>query len=353
MNNLLILEQQYLNQFDEGKYFHSLTAIENFFEKVNLSLPLINDDDLIRLFSVINHLGNKAWYARCLIIDEIKVRQLEKFNKKELTKDEFKDSVAKPLEIAPSTAYEDLQILSTVRELGIEPRLERDFYKLALGADNKKTAIEHAESEYDKFNGKYTTTEFRKWIKDQKPPAPPLEPAEGKYQVIIIDPPWKYGTEYNVETRRVASPYAEIPTWEKDRTEKDKSSLEQFEIPADDNAIIWLWTTHKFLPDALELLKVWGFDYKAALVWDKQMMGMGAWLRMQVEFCLLGIKGKPQWHLTNERDILSVARREHSRKPDEFYEMVKQLSPNTKRIDIFSREKREGFEQYGNETDKF
>lgn len=171
----------------------------------------------------------------------------------------------------------------------------------------------------------------------------PLTPIEGKYHVIVIDPPWPYGTEYDAETRRVASPYPE----------KSIEELKEFDIKADDNSIIWLWTTHKFLPDAFELLKTWGFEYKANFVWDKQKMGMGAWLRMQVEFCLLGIKGRPQWNLTNQRDILSVSRREHSRKPDEFYEIVKKLTPDMKRIDIFSREKRDGFEQYGNEPDKF
>jgi len=182
-----------------------------------------------------------------------------------------------------------------------------------------------------------------KYLPVPKEKIEPLIPAKGKYQVIVIDPPWNYGTEYNAKSRRIASPYPEIPT--------DK--LKEFNIPSDKNSIIWLWTTHKFLPDAFELLKVWGFEYKANFVWNKQKMGMGVWLRMQVEFCLLGIKGNPQWKLTNERDILSVARREHSRKPDEFYNMVKKLTPNMNRIDIFSRETREGFKQYGNEPDKF
>jgi N6-adenosine-specific RNA methylase IME4 len=170
-----------------------------------------------------------------------------------------------------------------------------------------------------------------------------LIPANGEYQVIVIDPPWPYGTEYDPKTRRVASPYPETPIEE----------LAKFKIPAYKDSVLWLWTTHKFLSEALELMKGWGFEYKANFVWDKQRMGMGTWLRMQVEFCLLGIKGNPEWKLTNERDFLSVARKEHSRKPDEFYKMVAKLTPDTKRIDIFSREKREGFDQYGNESDKF
>ena len=116
--------------------------------------------------------------------------------------------------------------------------------------------------------------------------------------------------------------------------------------------MIWLWTTHKFLSTSFELLENWGFEYKLTLVWDKQKMGMGEWLRCQTEFCLLGIKGRPEWNLKNERDIISIPRKQHSRKPKEFYEIIKSLCSG-KRIDIFSREIHEGFEQYGNETGKF
>lgn len=181
-----------------------------------------------------------------------------------------------------------------------------------------------------------------KYLPEPKKNIIEIEPPKGKYEVIVIDPPWQYGTEYNAETRRVASPYQELPTEE----------LKKLIIPSTDNAVIWLWTTHQFIWDAKELLNTWGFEYKLIFVWNKEKLGMGAWLRCQAEFCLLGIKGKPKWSLTNERDVLSIPRQEHSRKPQEFYNMVKKLCPG-KKIDIFSREKHEGFEQYGNETNKF
>lgn len=167
-----------------------------------------------------------------------------------------------------------------------------------------------------------------------------LPPPKGLYNVIVIDPPWPYSTEYDKETRRVASPYKELSIEE----------LANFKIPAADNCILWLWTTHKFLPDAFNLSKLWYFDYKITLVWDKEKLGMGVWLRCQTEFCLLCIKGKPKWNLTNERDIIRVARKEHSRKPTEFYNMVKQLCSG-KKIDIFGREKREGFDVWGDQSE--
>ena len=188
-----------------------------------------------------------------------------------------------------------------------------------------------------------------------------LKPIKGEYNVIVVDPPWAYGTEYDGETRRVASPYPEHPIDDfidgegKTVLGLRNWGIQEFEKSANEDSVIWLWTTHKFLPEAFGLLKDWGFEYKLTTVWDKQKMGMGSWLRCQVEFCLLGVKGDYHkfWNLTNERDIISVARREHSRKPQEFYDMVLKVCPQGNKIDIFSREKREGFEQYGNETAKF
>ncbi|MCX6750447.1 MAG: MT-A70 family methyltransferase, partial [Candidatus Pacearchaeota archaeon] len=68
----------------------------------------------------------------------------------------------------------------------------------------------------------------------------------------------------------------------------------------------------------------------------------------QTEFCLLGIKGRPEWNLTNERDIIREARREHSRKPESFYQMIEKLNTG-KKIDYFGRYKRNGWDIYGNE----
>ena len=206
--------------------------------------------------------------------------------------------------------------------------------------------VEQVKAEAIENDDLPTRTEVLKRIKEKERESeikPTSSLPEGKYDVIVIDPPWAYGTKYDSENRRVASPYEEM----------DLESLKKIKLPISDNAVLWLWTTHKFIWDAKTLLEHWGFDYKILLVWDKEKLGLGAWLRCQVEFCLLGIKGKPQcWNLTNERDIIRESRREHSRKPKAFYEMVKKLCKG-KRIDMFSREERDGFDRWGNETEKF
>lgn len=165
---------------------------------------------------------------------------------------------------------------------------------------------------------------------------------EGVFEVIAIDPPWNYGREYDPEGSRVANPYPEM----------SQSELLELKPPFADNAVCFLWTTHAFIFDAKELLDKWGFTYKATIVWDKEKIGMGAWLRMQCEFCLVGIRGKPMWNNTKYRDIIREPRREHSRKPDAFFEMVNEITIG-RRLEYFSREKREGWEVFGNDTQKF
>lgn len=175
-----------------------------------------------------------------------------------------------------------------------------------------------------------------------------LPELKGVFDIISFDPPWPYEgeskeiTTYDPNGRRVANPYPEMSI----------EQIKQIEVPSSDNSVVFLWTTHKFLNDAFDILKTWGFQYKATLVWDKEKMGMGAWLRMQCEFCLIGIKGKPYWDNTKYRDIIRESRREHSRKPDSFFEMVENITLGRK-LEYFSREKRNGWEVFGNDINKF
>lgn len=159
---------------------------------------------------------------------------------------------------------------------------------------------------------------------------------EGLYNVIVIDPPWNYGTKYDDKSRRVGSPYPELSFEE----------LTKIKLPSANDCVLWLWTTHKFIWDAKKLMDIWGFEYKLILVWDKEKLGMGSWLRCQTEFCLIGIKGHPVWNLTNERDLIREARKEHSRKPNCFYDMVEKITTGRK-IDWFGRYKRDGWDIYG------
>jgi len=169
-----------------------------------------------------------------------------------------------------------------------------------------------------------------------------LPQLEGKFHVVSVDPPWPYGREYDPDSSRVANPYPEMGI----------EQIKGIDLPVADNSVLFLWTTHAFLKDSFSIAEQWGFTHKATIVWDKEKIGMGAWLRMQCEFCLVCIKGKPFWDNTKYRDIIRSPRREHSRKPDEFYDLVAS-SCEGRKLEYFSREAREGWEIFGNEIDKF
>ncbi len=163
------------------------------------------------------------------------------------------------------------------------------------------------------------------------------------FDVIVIDPPWDYERNvYSPTGRRVASPYPSM----------SQDELLQLKLPVADDCVMFLWTTHGFIFFAKELLEKWGFNYKATLVWDKGTLGLGTYLRMQCEFCLMAVKGKPIITNTTYRDIIREPRREHSRKPEAFYKMVEAITVG-KRLDYFSRERRKGWASFGADADKF
>ena len=163
-----------------------------------------------------------------------------------------------------------------------------------------------------------------------------------EYDVLVVDPAWGYNRTYDPDASRVANPYPSMSLQE----------IKNIDLPSSDNSVLWLWSTHAYLYDAKDILEHWGFEYKATLVWNKDKMGMGNWLRMQCEFCLLGIKGNPTYENTKYRDIITEKGREHSRKPECFYDMVNDICIGTK-LDYFSREQRGGWYSYGNDINKF
>jgi len=163
-----------------------------------------------------------------------------------------------------------------------------------------------------------------------------LKQPTGLFDIIVIDPPWHFDGKYDADGRRGTATYPQMSYEE----------IKNIKLPAKDNCILWLWTTHKDIWEAKNTLDYWGFDYKGLIIWNKVKMGIGTWIRFQCEFCLLGIKGKPLWEVKNIRDIIEEPRREHSRKPECFYKMIEDNFVGRK-LDYFYGEKRKGWEYYG------
>ena len=164
-----------------------------------------------------------------------------------------------------------------------------------------------------KVAGAYRRLEVLRQAKELD--AAPPELPTGPFQVIVADPPWRYesGNSLPYPTMDIeeikAMPVAEI---------------------ADENAILWLWTTNAHLRVAFDVVEAWGFEYRTLLTWVKDRMGTGEWLRGQTEHCMLAIRGKPVFLHGNHATVLEAARREHSRKPEEFYALVEATCPGSK-----------------------
>jgi N6-adenosine-specific RNA methylase IME4/ParB-like chromosome segregation protein Spo0J len=167
----------------------------------------------------------------------------------------------------------------------------------------------------------------------------PLPPApSGPFRVLVADPPWRFEIRPEDDSQRGHVTY---PTM----TVEEIAAFAAGGIPvtdlACDDSVCWLWTTNVHLPVAFGVLGAWGFRYITTLTWAKHKMGVGDWLRGQTEHCLLGVRGKPAWLLTNQTTLLHAPVREHSQKPGEFYALVEALCPGSK-LELFAREQRDG-----------
>lgn len=176
-------------------------------------------------------------------------------------------------------------------------------------------------------------------------PETPEMPTD-KYHAIVIDPPWPMDKiARDVRPNQVEMDYATMSIDE----------IAALPIPAlfaPDGCHVYLWTTHRFLPDALRLFEAWGVRYQCLMTWVKNVgFTPYSWM-YSTEHVLFGRVGSLDLLRLGLRLDFAAKVREHSRKPDEFYELVREASPGP-RLDMFSREARDGFQQWGHEEGKF
>jgi N6-adenosine-specific RNA methylase IME4 len=166
-----------------------------------------------------------------------------------------------------------------------------------------------------------------------------------KYNTIVIDPPWNQGKTGLRSVRPNQGRTLNYSTMTLD--EIKCFPIDDF---AEENAHIYLWTINKFLRDAFDVLKEWKFKFHVVLVWRKPTGVTPFSFQFVNEYVLFGYRGKFKIGKMGIPTTFDAKVREHSRKPDELYEIAElcSLSP---RIDIFSREKRQGWDQWGDELD--
>ena len=176
-----------------------------------------------------------------------------------------------------------------------------------------------------------------------------------QYKTIVADPPWKYGA-WGVGSKKSAFSKKynenEIPIPYETMSVEEIKALKVADL-ADENCELYLWTTQKYLPDAFEVLKAWGFKYCQTLTWCKTPMGtgQGGVYCPTTEFLILGRKGKMPKVKRIDTTWWNVKRtNKHSKKPEFFQDLIETVS-DAPRLEMFARREREGWDVWGNEVE--
>ena len=174
-----------------------------------------------------------------------------------------------------------------------------------------------------------------------------------KYNIIYADPAWSYGgtIPQHIDSRRKHGQFYSV-------METDEISKLPINKITNENAILFMWATFPLLDQALRVIRDWGFEYKTcAFTWIKKnkkadsfFWGMGMWTRSNAEVCLIGTKGKPKRNSASVHQVVYEPIREHSRKPDCVRDRIVELCGDLPRIELFARQKVDGWDCWGNEV---
>lgn len=172
-----------------------------------------------------------------------------------------------------------------------------------------------------------------------------------KYKTIYADPPWMETGGGKIK-RGADAHYPLMKT-------KDIIALPVKELIDPEGCHLYLWTTNNFLPDALEVVKAWGFEYITMITWIKDRQGLGQYYRGLTEHCIFATtKNRLPYKLSEDGKRMQgvtgfyAPKEEHSRKPEFMRQMIDKVS-YAPRIELFAREQIEGWDSWGNEINKF
>jgi len=160
------------------------------------------------------------------------------------------------------------------------------------------------------------------------------------FPVLYADPPWRF-EPWSANGMDRSPEYPTMPT----------ASIAEMAVPAAEHAVLFLWSTIPMLPDALKVMAAWGFEYRSSFVWMKDRAGTGFWCRSRHEHLLIGVKGTmPAPDPSDRRDsVIEAPVTEHSAKPAAVRTMIEQMYPSLPRIELFARERHDGWTAHGNE----
>lgn len=242
-----------------------------------------------------------------------------------------------------------------IAELGFTQKQAERFQQMAKNPDVVQAAMTKAREAGDVVSQAQILSEIKQVKRAEKESrqeerrventakveslATPLE-AKGLFQTIVIDPPWDWSDEGDVNQFGRAKPeYSTMPFDEIKNLPVDRIS--------DNNCHLYLWVTNRSLPKAFALIDAWGFRYITCLTWIKPSIGMGNYFRGSTEQVLFAVKGSQPLKRHDVGTHFNAPRgNRHSTKPDEFYQLVETCS-FAPFIDIFGRKERDGWSVWG------
>lgn len=180
---------------------------------------------------------------------------------------------------------------------------------------------------------------------------------EGReFGTILADPPWRFANR----TGKMAPEHRRLSRYGTMDLEEIKA-LPVVEVAAKPSHL-YLWVPNALLNEGMEVMNAWGYQYKTNLIWHKirkdggpDGRGVGFYFRNVTEVILFGVRGKGARTLPPGRsqvNFLATRKREHSRKPDELYDIIEACSPGP-RLELFARGGRPGWEAWGNQADVY
>lgn len=237
----------------------------------------------------------------------------------------------------------------TLADAGIDKHLANEGRKLgALSEPEFEQAIETARGAIGKVVKAALQNEDKaeaRTERERELGAKILAMPNKRYGVILADPPWRF-EPYSRETgmdRAADNHYSTMPLEE----------IKALNPPVANDCVLFLWATAPMLPEALTVMKNWGFTYKTHAVWIKDRLGTGYWYRNKHELLLVGTIGEPPAPTpgTQASSVIEASVGPHSKKPDIFREMIKQMFPTLPKLEMFARGKApEGWDFWGNES---
>lgn len=178
---------------------------------------------------------------------------------------------------------------------------------------------------------------------------------ENSYGTILADPPWQFKNR----TGKMAPEHKRLNRYAT-LTLKEIKEI-PVSVAAKKDSHLYLWVPNALLSEGLQVMETWGFKYKTNLIWHKirkdggpDGRGVGFYFRNTTEMILFGVRGNLRTFDPgrSQVNIIKTQKREHSKKPDELYDIIESCSPALY-LELFARGKRKGWDQWGNQVENY